>query len=238
MNKQKVFESKPITQGALFDLKSNRFPCNVTGFCAENDAVIARAGCKGTTTFGFVYEGPASINYNGMQFQLSTGMYFTIPGEFSLSGSKIMLIEYGFYNGFFNIGGPVENFGRLKYINGCTDSLLCFPLRKGDPCLNALYFPPGIKQTPHTHPSYRIGIVVEGNGHCITEAGEIPLEKGQVFVVLEEGIHSFNTERSFLNIVSFHPDSDFGPADEDHPMINRTIIDGKSANKSKYITGS
>jgi hypothetical protein len=30
-------------------------------------------------------------------------------------------------------------------------------------------------------------------------------------------------------VMAYHPDSDFGPEDENHPMINRTIVDGMSA---------
>jgi len=25
-------------------------------------------------------------------------------------------------------------------------------------------------------------------------------------------------------VIAWHPDSDFGPRDDDHPMINRTLI--------------
>ena len=32
-------------------------------------------------------------------------------------------------------------------------------------------------------------------------------------------------------MIAFHPDSDFGPAPEDHPMINRTMVDGVSASR-------
>jgi hypothetical protein len=38
-----------------------------------------------------------------------------------------------------------------------------------------------------------------------------------------------------MDIVAFHPDSDFGPMHDDHPMINRTIIDGISASKLKQV---
>jgi hypothetical protein len=38
-----------------------------------------------------------------------------------------------------------------------------------------------------------------------------------------------------MRVVAYHPDSDFGPQDEDHPMINRTIVDGVSASKIDAI---
>ena len=38
-----------------------------------------------------------------------------------------------------------------------------------------------------------------------------------------------------MNVVAFHPDSDFGATDINHPMINRTIVDGISANSIDSI---
>jgi hypothetical protein len=37
-------------------------------------------------------------------------------------------------------------------------------------------------------------------------------------------LHSFFTREAALDVVAWHPDSDFGPRDDDHPMINRTVI--------------
>lgn len=143
-------------------------------------------------------------------------------------------------------GGPIEKKGRLKYIDGCTDSLLIPPVKMGDPCLNHLHFPRDIDQTAHTHPSHRIGIVADGEGECITPFGNLPLTKGMIFVIKEydgvekaegldgkmypAGTHAFRTTDNTMDVIAFHPDSDFGPTDVDHPMINRTIVDGVSAN--------
>eukprot|EP00968_Pinguiococcus_pyrenoidosus_P010274 scaffold803_cov310-Pinguiococcus_pyrenoidosus.AAC.187 len=42
--------------------------------------------------------------------------------------------------------------------------------------------------------------------------------------------HAFATKGDEqMCVIAFHPDSDFGPQDECHPMINRTIINGRSA---------
>jgi len=38
-----------------------------------------------------------------------------------------------------------------------------------------------------------------------------------------------------MDVIAFHPDSDFGATDIDHPMINRTIVDGVSANQIEEI---
>ena len=36
-------------------------------------------------------------------------------------------------------------------------------------------------------------------------------------------------------VVAFHPDSDFGPTHEVHPMINRTIVEGVPASQLNSI---
>lgn len=149
-------------------------------------------------------------------------------GEIEFNG-KTLVIEVKNFKGMNMTGGPTEKSGRLKYIDGCTDSLLIPPVKYGDACLNALYFPAGTRQTQHTHPSVRIGAVISGRGLCLIPGREIPLEQGMVFVIHTDKEHSFQTDDEQMTVIAFHPDSDFGAKDEEHPMINRTIVDGTSA---------
>ena len=188
-----------------------------------------------TAFFGFVQEGETVIECASGRFTLKPGMYFSFNDRAQISGGRGIVIARDRARGFFMIGGPVEDQGRLKYIDGCTDSLLIPPVRMGDACLNLLYFPPGIDQTPHTHPSDRIGVVFSGRGECETPEGIIPLEPGVMFRIPFEGNHKFRTFDSEMRVIAYHPDSDFGPQDEDHPMINRTMVDGVSANKIDKI---
>jgi quercetin dioxygenase-like cupin family protein len=133
------------------------------------------------------------------------------------------------YKGFFHLGGPIEGKGRLRYIDGCTDSLLIPPVLRGDACFNLLYFPPSIQQTTHTHPSIRAGIVARGRGVCKTPQGDISLVAGMIFLLDPDAPHGFWTEQDSMTVIAYHPDSDFGPQHDDHPMLNRTIVDGTSA---------
>tara|TARA_R110000868_G_scaffold219607_1_gene470735 strand:- start:38992 stop:39705 length:714 start_codon:yes stop_codon:yes gene_type:complete len=188
-----------------------------------------------TAFFGFVQDGPATVTCSSGTFTLKEGMYFSFNDQASISGGRGIIMARDHARGFFMIGGPVEDKGRLKYIDGCTDSLLIPPVRMGDPCLNLLYFPPGIDQTSHTHPSDRIGVVFSGRGECVTPEGIIPLEPGVMFRIPYEGHHKFRTFDSEMRVIAYHPDSDFGPQDEDHPMINRTMVDGVSAKKIDAI---
>ena len=123
----------------------------------------------------------------------------------------------------------MEARGRLQYIDGCSDTLLISPVLRGEACLNLLYLPPDTRQTAHTHPSFRAGIVVAGSGVCRTENARVELRRGDIFAIEPDGLHGFHTAGESLTVIAFHPDSDFGPWHDDHPMVNRTIVDGRSA---------
>ncbi|XZE53009.1 hypothetical protein SH139x_004720 [Planctomycetaceae bacterium SH139] len=66
-------------------------------------------------------------------------MLRSVPGSLSVrgSGAGFIATRVG-WQAFFQIGGPVENKGRLTYIVGCSDSLLISPAVLGDLCLNLL----------------------------------------------------------------------------------------------------
>ncbi len=182
------------------------------------------------THFGFVWRGPAVLSCGSGSFELGSGMYFAVPGAGSVAGAGagVVVTRVG-SRGLFMIGGPVEPAGRLRYIDGCTDSLLVPPVMRGDACLNALFFPPGIDQTEHTHPTSRVGLVASGRGECVTPERTVALEPGLAFVIPAGARHRFRTSDGSMVVVAYHPDSDTGPTHESHPMINRTMVDGVSA---------
>jgi hypothetical protein len=76
-----------------------------------------------------------------------------------------------------------------------------------------------------------MGVVISGEGEAFQEKSNYsdgwvkPLKKGCIFMLTEQELHSFRTSDSHMDIVAFHPDSDTGPTDENHSMINRTYID-------------
>ncbi len=226
-----AFTGYQVANGVLADFSAGEFPTILSTWL--NGGLLF---ANGATHFGFVHEGNPVVNCQSGRFQLKPGMYFSVQGEGGIEGGGrgIVVSRLG-YRGFFQIGGPIEDTGRLKYIDGCTDSLLIPPVLMGDPCFNLLYFPPNIKQTQHTHPSIRVGMVVRGTGRCITPEGVTPLFPGQVFVIQAGGDHCFHTDKSSMAVVAYHPDSDYGPTHENHPMINRTIVDGLSAARLAHI---
>lgn len=188
------------------------------------------------THFGFVYEGSARLMQSGHSWMLYAGQYFCVPGRFTLQArnSRGLLMRHLSWRGLFSIGGPVEHKGRLRYIDRCSDTTLVQPVRRGDPCLNLLYFPSDVLQTAHTHPSDRLGVVLSGRGTCTARNNgvdeRIALEAGMVFCIHAGGRHYFATDRrDEMRVLAYHPDSDCGPTDDDHAMINRTIVDGVAA---------
>jgi mannose-6-phosphate isomerase-like protein (cupin superfamily) len=209
----------PLRSDWSYDLRHDPHPTEVTTWCGGQLAT-RHSG----THFGYVYQGIATLRCASGEFHVPPGMYFAVPGHLQLDAGTGLVITRLDYFGFFHLGGPVEERGRLEYIDGCTDSLLIPPVTWGGPCFNLLYLPPNIRQTPHTHPSLRVGLVVEGAGQCLTGSATIPLEPGRLFIIPAGAMHCFQTQALSLRIVSYHPDSNFGPTHENHPMINRTEL--------------
>lgn len=179
------------------------------------------------THYVFAHAGQITIEHEHGVFPLGRSMFAALPGASTLRGNadaRGLIVSHEGYRGLFQLGGPIENEGRLRYIDGCTDTLLLSPPLLGDPCLNHLHIPAGTNQTKHVHPSLRIGVIVRGEGVCITEQEELPLRAGLAFMIAKDVLHSFRTGVSTLDVVVYHPDSDTGPTHEDHPMLNRTVI--------------
>ena len=220
-----TFLSFELKHGCLFESTSDEFPSRLSAW--KTDALELR---DDGTHFGFVHQGFATLEVPAGKFLLAQGMYFAAPSGCRVSGpgQGLVVTRIG-YCGVFVLGGPIESRGRLRYINGCTDSLLIPPQMLGDPCLNALYFPAQISQTEHTHPSMRLGMIVSGSGECRTPELTHQLLPGLPFMIRAHGRHSFKTTSEEMIVIAFHPDSDFGPTHEKHPMINRTIVEGLPA---------
>lgn len=175
----------------------------------------------GQTAFIAVSDGAFTVR----AWTVGPGMYAAVPGPARVSGEGIALLAlHKRWTGMFTLGGPLENGGRLRYIDGCTDTGLIQPPRQGDPCLNYLHFPGGIRQTEHTHPSHRVGLIYSGSGLCHTPEAVHEMRRHAIFVLPTGTKHFFETSHDTMRIMVFHPDSDFGPTDESHQMLNATLI--------------
>jgi quercetin dioxygenase-like cupin family protein len=211
------FQVRPLRHGPLFDLDD--ISSSLLAWAGDPLSLSATG-----THLGFVHTGPTELTCSSGTFTLTSGMYFAVPGALSITGGSGICVHRPDHRGFFHLGGPAEHTGRLRYLDGCTDSLLIAPVVRGDPCLNLLHLPPGTRQTPHTHPSVRVGLVLTGRGRCVLPSEEVELTPGLVFVIRAGATHCFHTDDESLRVLAYHPDSDFGPTHEDHPMINRTIV--------------
>lgn len=204
-----------------------------SGLCLELSGTTVRGVAQGRleldegTHFGMVTEGRMRLELGEDCFWLRAGMFFVAPerGWIEGEGRALVLSEKG-YRGLRQVGGPLEPEGRLRYIDGCTDTLLVCPPRLGEPCLNHLHIPAGTQQSAHTHPSDRIGVITRGQGRCVTPDGTFELSAGLGWWIPAGTCHCFHTGDSSLDVIAWHPDSDFGPTDGDHPMRNRTVLAG------------
>lgn len=220
--------------GILREDEDEKYPSALYGFITDEPKVASipeRGSC-----YGFVVSGhcvtPNGIVRSGQFFQLPNGCPHLV-----VLGTVFVVQRYG-YLGYAFVGGPIEKKGRMRYIDGCSDTLLVPPMLKGEPCFNHLHFPCGIDQTMHTHPSTRFGAVAGGEGICWTPIGDTLLSKGLIFHIPKDGLHRFATAHSHMDVIAYHPDSDFGPTHEDHPMVNRTWVDkGDSYGKIDNSTG-
>lgn len=222
----------------LFD-EDSQYPSRIFGF--ENFSVVNRQRREASiqtsgTSFGFVQHGNVQISNGNLSWPLLAQQWFSINGNIKLElseQSRMVLMQLSHYRGMQCLGGPIEDQGRLRYIDGCSDTLLCAPPVKGDPCLNHLHFPGGIDQTEHNHPSARAGMVASGMGLCQIPGESFDLTPGIIFYIKKSQNHKFSTSMTQkLNIIAYHPDSDWGPTHEEHPMINRTWVEGEKIDNS------
>ena len=227
--------------GAYIDARHSMYPCQSWLLSKPiKDHITVPPFC---TLFGFVVSGhadraasiiagAAGADEPKVLRQAGQGQYFCHVTD-SESATLVLgegddaqvfaVIRHGF-RGQGLVGGPIEASGRLCYIDNCSDSLLVYPPRKGDPSLNHLSFPAGVRQSFHIHPSIRLGVVASGSGFACFADREIPLTVGTLFCIEERELHRFRTEDQRLDVIAFHPDGDWGPTDQDHPMLNRTYL--------------
>jgi len=115
--------------------------------------------------------------------------------------------------------------GNLSYIDGGTNTTAVNPGRLGDPVINYVHFPAGMRQTLHTHPSHRVGLVVKGRGLVELDNSEFPLKPGDAFFMQRNVLHNFMCPyNEDVVLFVFAPDSGTGPTDEVNPLKIRTYV--------------
>jgi hypothetical protein len=101
------FQITPVQAGLEIDLRSDQHPTIVAGW---NDSKLELKA--DATHFGFVHSGHAQLASASGCFNLSAGMYFSLPDEARIEGTGAGFVSsiQGF-TGFFQIGGPIEQTG-------------------------------------------------------------------------------------------------------------------------------
>lgn len=145
---------------------------------------------------------------------------FALPAEIE---GKILIHSEDNYI-FPPVAGHMESVGRCDYIDGASSSLLMVPQMKGDPCLNHIHIPANTKQSKHTHPNYRKGLVVRGGGTAFHRTGVDNLRPGFGFRLPANEIHHFETKNESLDVLVYHPTSCWGPTNESHQMLDATNL--------------
>jgi hypothetical protein len=169
----------------------------------------------------------ATIRVEHGVYPLCGAGWAVLPVSAKIEGGSGLAVTDRSHRGLFVVGGPVESSGRLTYIDGCSDTVLVSPVIRGDPCVNLLHLPARVVQSDHDHPAVRVGVILRGVGRCVTGDGNVAALSSGVIFVLEAGTtHRFETGSAPMSIIAWHPDSDYGPTDDDHPMLNRTLRPG------------
>jgi hypothetical protein len=219
--------------GQLAHDGDDRFPSTLYGFetVTPGRNMVGEVPAVGAC-FGFVSSGAVIVRTPDKPDWRRVGeqAYFSTSNGAVLElepDSRVVLMQALGYLGQDITGGRIEPYGRLKYIDSCSDTLLIGPPTFGDPCLNHLHFPAGVFQTAHSHPSTRYGIVARGSGRCRGDDGLVNLVAGRLFYICRGANHAFvTTDDQSMDVIAYHPDTDFGPTHQDHPMVNRTLIGG------------
>lgn len=210
---------------ALLDASATMYPSRMTALIGESEL-----GHSTSSHYGYVVAGKARVVTRTLEATLGAGSFFALPGPVLVNADALVVVVERFGYRCLPVLGSIEEQGRLAYIDGCSDTVLVAPARLGDPVLNYLHFPPGVRQSVHCHPSIRLGVVARGEGFAFgpSPAGEwrLPLRPGAMFLLPAHELHAFSTAEtaSSLDIIAFHPDSDWGPTDGAHPMLNRTYL--------------
>jgi quercetin dioxygenase-like cupin family protein len=214
------------TRDSAIDASATMYPSRMTALRGQ-----AEFSNPTSSYFGYVVDGSVQLETRTLEVSGRAGTYFACPGPVQLcSDGLTIVIERLGYRCLPQVGS-VEAQGRLAYIDGCSDTVLVAPARQGDPVLNLLHFPTGVRQSVHSHPSIRLGVVAGGEGTAFGPGPggadwRIALRPGSMFMLPAHEMHAFSTAESdsSLDIIAFHPDSDWGPTDGVHPMLNRTYL--------------
>lgn len=160
---------------------------------------------------------------NGKNFAGQTTKQFTVYDDSTIAHIKF----YGLSMNDERLFIPEDkSTGNLSYMDGGTNTTAVNPGRLGLPVINYVHFPAGMKQTLHTHPSQRIGLILSGKGEIELDDGVMfPIKEGDCWVMERNVLHNFMCNQGEdVTLFVFSPDSGTGPTDEINPLKVRTYV--------------
>jgi quercetin dioxygenase-like cupin family protein len=126
---------------------------------------------------------------NGKNFAGQTTKQFTVYDDSTFAHIKFYGLSMNDERLFIPHGNPK---GNLSYMDGGTNTTAVNPGRLGLPVINYVHFPAGMKQTLHTHPSQRIGLILSGKGEIELDNGVMfPIKEGDCWVMERNVLHNF-----------------------------------------------
>ena len=120
MDTQQTFLPFEVEHGLLAEFSADPLPSRLVAWSSAETELPGDG-----THFGFAYTGGSTLVCSRGELPLGAGMYFALPesGRIVGEGSGIVVTRIG-ERALFHLGGPVEDRGRLRYIDGCTDNPL------------------------------------------------------------------------------------------------------------------
>jgi quercetin dioxygenase-like cupin family protein len=241
MNLNSHFEKFSIDQGIDMDFFDQSFLCQIRSWSGGSLELSV-----GNAYYGFVFEGPTILKTTKGSFELQTGMFFSISDcAYIIGGRGLVYVRKNFACSF-SFGGEKGVPGQLRYIGGSTASVLIHPEIRGFPILNLLCIPPRTNQAMHVHPDIRLGFVYKGLGYCFIPnidgrvglefEQRIPLRPGDIFHIPRDGKHRFFTESEHLVLVPWHAHSNDGVNDDQHYMLDRSIVLSGATGNQSWLT--
>lgn len=136
------------------------------------------------THFVFCHQGALTIRQGGCwPHVLTAGMYASVPGKCDVRPvgqdlSRGMVVSALGWLGMMVLGGPLEERGRLRYIDGCTDSLLVPPVQVGLDPVHRMMSTIRHNRARGTHAVVRMADIVRQMADEGIPAGEIQKRLG------------------------------------------------------------
>jgi len=202
----------------------DRWPLRITKLAAgESRAFDATSGTY------YIMLQTASYHSDTVRFESVNGA-FCVNSHFTIKcgpGTAVVVEYLGLHllESRYYVQDILEQ-GNLSYIDGGTNTTAVNPGRLGDPVINYVHFPAGMYQTLHTHPSHRVGMILQGHGQIELDNQQFfDVRKGEVFFMQRNVLHNFQCpfDQDVVLFV-FAPDSGTGPTDEVNPLKIRTYI--------------